>query len=155
MGSRRKKRSSTNDLPSIDLFLNPAREQELEQLKEKAKANYLWSFQSLNTSSYESVFELLWYSSNPCFDGFTSDTLHQKSLIKQCLYKGMEVNCSSIFKMAPTDRGMCCVLTLRKDSIFVENRFSKTVEKLQRQDAKYALDSGGIVTRIQKGILNL
>ena len=74
---------------------------------------------------------MLWHSVNPCFDiqNWTSSYRDQKSTIKRCKWKvscdwlraghvitilvsdwlkGVDVNCSLIFKTNPTDRGMCC-----------------------------------------------
>ena len=87
--------------------------------------------------SYPSIFQVLWHSINPCFDiryninsnivlkmifrNWTSNYRDQKSTIKRCKWKGLDVglpsplllaspqvSCTAIFKTNPTDRGMCC-----------------------------------------------
>ena len=94
--------------------------------------------------SFTSIFELLWYSGNPCFDvdKFTSDRLDEKSVIKQCIWKGEAINCSQMITMTPTDNGMCCRFDLRETKdMFTDNKFTKVLEKLQKQDKLNALDT--------------
>ena len=143
---KRKKRSSSenSDLPSIDLFLNPSRAADLEELTTISKAKYKEKFESMTEKSYKGIIELLWYSANPCYDvkEFSSEFLHAKSMIKKCQWKGVDIKCSAIFKMAPTDQGMCCVLTLKKDAtLFLKSWFSDITKKLQKQDESLAFDS--------------
>lgn len=75
--------------------------------------------------SFKSLFELLWYTQLPCFDvrGITSENAGERSLLKQCRWKSKEVKCSAIFKMFPTDRGMCCTFNLEAaEKIFHEGQ---------------------------------
>ena len=77
-------------MPSIDLFLNPDRKEETILMVNEQKRQYKEKFSSMDSSkSFASLFELLWYSGNPCFDvaELTSDKIHEKSMIKQCLWK--------------------------------------------------------------------
>ena len=64
--TRRKKRSTDDSsLPHVDIFLNPARAQERDDLVASQRALYRASFSSMNLSaSHGSLFELLWYSNN-------------------------------------------------------------------------------------------
>ena len=87
-----------------------------------------------SVNSFPSMFELLWYSGTPCFDvaELTSDKIHEKSVIKQCLWKGEEINCSQVFTLTPTDKGMCCRFDLKKPkNIFTENMFTRTCSRKQ------------------------
>ena len=141
---RRKKRDG-HFLPDIDLFLNPDRTEELKITTRKQKKNYQQKFSNMDTlKSFESLFELLWYSGNPCFDvaKLTSDKMNEKSVIKQCLWKGEAINCSQVFTLTPTDRGMCCRFQLKKpQNPFTANPFTTTLKKLQKQDKENAFDT--------------
>ena len=141
--SQRRKRDDQS-VPNIDLYLNPDREKERERTFEKQKKTYQEKFASMDSvNSFPSVFELLWYSGTPCFDvaELTSDKIHEKSVIKQCLWKGEEIDCSQVFTLTPTDKGMCCRFDLKKPkNIFTENMFTKTMENLQNQDKANAFD---------------
>ena len=98
--SRRKRDDQL--IPNIDLYLNPNREAEREQIFKKQKKAYQDKFASMDSiNSFSSMFELLWYSGNPCFDvaKLTSDRLHEKSVIKQCIWKGDHKLLTSV----PTD----------------------------------------------------
>ena len=56
-------------------------------------------------------------------------------LIKSCAWKGEKLNCSSIFSMYPTDRGMCCTFNKQKaDDMFKKSRFQKQLNRLSVQD---------------------
>ena len=154
---KRKKREG-QEVPNIDLYLNPEREKERQQIFEKQKKAFKDSFESMDSiSSFPSMFELLWYSGNPCFDvaKFTSDKLHEKSLIKHCVWKGRAINCSQVFTMTPTDKGMCCRFDLKKSkNVFIGNLFTETMEKLQTQDKAFALDTGSEVDAEDSFIIN-
>ena len=153
-GDRKKRQaSSSNTMPLIDLFLNPDREEELKNLTTLAKLDYIKIFESVTDKSYENMFELLWYSGNPCFDSnLTSEKLHQKSLIKKCEWRGDDIPCSWLFKMSPTDRGMCCVLSPSRDLVFRDSRYSKAIQQLQGQDKLNALDYKGEAPKLSLGM---
>merc|ERR1719350_2591913 len=97
--------------------------------------------------SYPALFQVLWHSVNPCFDirNWTSSYRDQKSTIKRCKWKGLEVNCSAIFKTNPTDRGMCCTFNaLAAEEIYRESKFSKSVADLQRENLKDSFEAPAI-----------
>ena len=129
---------------SYFIFLNPARSQEREETVKLQRAKYLERFSAMDSAaSFDGMFELLWYSGNPCYDvlGLTSDSLHQKRVVKQCLWKGELVNCSSVFTLTPTDRGMCCRFDVKRQAgQFQANRFSQGLAKLQDQTVKRSLE---------------
>ena len=54
----------------------------------------------------KAMFELLWYSQLPCFDvkNVTSEHNHEFGVLKSCAWKGVQMDCSDIFVMQPTDR---------------------------------------------------
>ena len=52
-------------------------------------------FQSMDMqNSYPALFQILWHSVNPCFDieDWTSTYRDQKSTIKRCKWKGVDVS---------------------------------------------------------------
>lgn len=128
-------------MPFVDLFLNPSRKAELDSYSKLQLEKYQKSYSDLK--SYDSFFELLWYSGNPCYDiqTYTSDYKDQKSIIKQCQWKGNPINCSAIFKMSPTDNGMCCVFSFKEESVFSKSKYSDNLDRLQKQDKIAAFDS--------------
>ena len=87
--------------------------------------------------SYPALFQVLWHTVNPCFDiqNWTSSYRDQKSTIKRCKWKGVDVNCSLIFMTNPTDRGMCCTFNaLAAEKIYRDSQFSRSVAHLQKQN---------------------
>ena len=142
---RRRKRNP-DDLPTIDLFLNPNRTEERDEMVATQRQRYRQMFSSMDlTGSHDGLFEMLWYGNNPCFDvsGLTSTEIDERSAIKRCVWKGVRVNCSDIFKMTPTDRGMCCAFNVEAaDKLYKKNKFQESLSKLQDQDVTEALDTG-------------
>ena len=133
----RKERSSVDLLPDIDLFLNPARKYELEFHIAKERDRYISAFSQLDYDKvYTNIFELLWYSSNPCFDvgNFTSEFKDQKSLLKECYWKGRRADCSDMFTMTPTDKGMCCSLSFKNTPSYPKSKYESVIDELQSQD---------------------
>ena len=108
---------------------------------------------------------MLWHSVNPCFDiqNWTSSYRDQKSTIKRCKWKvscdwlraghvitilvsdwlkGVDVNCSLIFKTNPTDRGMCCTFNaLAAEKIYRDSQV--TMMMLLRMMIMMTLSSPG------------
>ena len=56
------------------------------------------------TESFWKFYSTLWYSGFPCFDlkGITANNNEDRSILKDCEWKGMAVPCSSIFTTFPT-----------------------------------------------------
>ena len=104
--------------------------------------NITLKFQQVFTSmdmkgSFPALFQVLWHSVNPCFDikNWTSSYRDQKSTIKRCKWKGVDVNCSQVFKTNPTDRGMCCTFNaLEAEKIYRDSQFTRSVNSLQKQN---------------------
>ncbi len=38
----------------------------------------------------------------------------ERSVLKKCFWKGRIIDCSAIFEVFPTDRGMCCSFNMHK-----------------------------------------
>jgi hypothetical protein len=86
---------------------------------------------------YEGLFKILWYTQLPCFDvkGVTSRFAGQRSLLKQCKWKGATIPCSAIFTTFPTDRGMCCAFNMKKaNEIFEAGMYTDMVTNMQEFD---------------------
>ena len=95
------------------------------------------------TTSYPNFFEIMWYSQMPCYDvrGLTSKVKDEMSLIKRCLWKGINVNCAAIFDTRPTDRGMCCTFNMDKiNDVFRESRYRDVVQNMQQKDSNSAFE---------------
>jgi len=99
------------------------------------------------TASFNASFSLLWYSSMPCFDvnGITSAYDGEKSLLKSCSWKGVNISCAAIFKAFPTDQGMCCSFNMKAaDEIFQQATYSKLVKEHQNSDSESAFIDSSI-----------
>ena len=116
-------------------MLDPSLDGKRAEKLEVARENYRSTFGSFDMhASYDSLFELLWYSQLPCFDvaNITSTAKDQLGMIKQCVWKGREVSCSAVFEMRPTDRGMCCSFnTERADQVYRKSRYADILKVLQ------------------------
>ena len=106
------------------MLLNPARREEAAARIAAKKEGYRRSFGRMDMNrSYESLFEILWHTQLPCGVGVGNTDL---SLIKRCLWRGLPVNCSSVFRMYPTDRGMCCAFNMQSaEELLEDSRFVK------------------------------
>lgn len=148
-------RSYVDILPDIDLFLNPSRKYELELHIDKERGKYKSAFDNLNYSqSYRNILELLWYSGNPCNDvlNITSEFQGEKSLLKECYWKGRKIDCSELFIMTPTDKGMCCVLTLKED-LNPKSKYESIINDLQSQDKTNKLNTDEKNAKFGKNLL--
>ena len=147
--ARRKRNSDTMNVPdnptALDFLFNPALILQSENMIKQAKAASRDNFKSINlTKSYDSLFEILWYTQLPCYDvqNVTSQRKHEHGMLKSCLWKGFEVPCSQIFKTSPTDRGMCCTFNLQAaEDMFKEGRFTSIIKKMQKRDTNMTFDT--------------
>ena len=143
---KRKKRSVSipDDITALDYLFNPALILESKNMISQAKGASLSNFKSLNlTKSYDSLFEILWYTQLPCFDvmNVTSAYLHEHGMLKSCVWKGVPMPCSQIFKTSPTDKGMCCTFNLEAaETMFKEGRFSRNINRMQKRDRNMTFD---------------
>ena len=93
----------------------------------KQKKKYKEKFGLMDSlKSFPSLFELLWYSRNPCFDvaELTSDKIHEKSVIKQCLWKGEAIN---TYRKYPT----CCIVTKSDNTIHHDVKICGCIQNFQ------------------------
>ena len=61
-------------------------------------------------------------------------------IIKKCLWRGKPVSCAAIFKMQPTDRGMCCSFNKEKaEKMFKEGRYQEHLMKMTAQDENMSM----------------
>ena len=72
-------------------------------------------------SLYPKLFDVLWDSTLPCFQG--------EAMLLSCQLGGKQVNCSDLFTRVPTDTGMCCALN-NVDALR-ESEYKQLVHKLQ------------------------
>ena len=90
-----------------------------------------------NTSSAPAIKSMLWYSTLPCFDvrGVTSNKEGEKSILRDCRWKGVKIPCSAIFTTFPTDKGMCCAFNMQAaEEIFQGQLYSGMLKYFQTDD---------------------
>ena len=75
---------------------------------------------------YPNLFQLLWYSSLPCYH---LPGLSDEFMVKKCQVAGRKIECSRIFRQVPTDIGMCCALNAQ--SVIKESEYSDLISKMQ------------------------
>ena len=124
------KNNSTQDqssnLPAIDIFLNPAKEQAKEKLiKEKKEIAKNYFKESDMKTFYPELFRILWESTLPCFE----EENKEEHMLLSCELAKVEVNCSDIFTRVPTDIGMCCALNV--DDSLRDSEYQTLVKEMQ------------------------
>ena len=137
-------------IQKLNLVFKPCMSEKKEQLRKDAKEEYERTIGSLDMqTSFEHLFELLWYSQLPCFDvqNITSSVKDEMSLIKRCYWKGKEISCASIFVTRPTDRGMCCSFNMEKaEKIFRKGKYGNMVSTMQETDKLGSFDNTSFPT---------
>ena len=62
-------------------------------------------------------------------------------MIKKCMWRGKPIDCSAIFKMQPTDQGMCCSFNKEKaDEMFRDGRYRENLKKMTAQDEANSME---------------
>ena len=134
-------------IEKLNKMLDPSRMEELEESKARAMEKYRKEFGTIDMEkSYQKLFEIMWYSQMPCFDvkGVTSKAKDEMSMVKRCLWKGLEISCSAIFDTRPTDRGMCCTFNMEKvHDVFRRSRYRDVVYSMQQKDSNSSFDTAG------------
>ena len=125
----------------MDLLFDPVFQGDQESQITK-KINQIQEIMSYfkPSDSYQALFSSLWHTSLPCFDleGQTAFSDKERSILKYCEWKGLEIPCSKIFVSFPTDIGICCSFNMRAaEEILVGDTYTKLINQLQNQD--YAL----------------
>ena len=130
----RRKRSIDDwfDRPLIDVFFNPERSSEKDEVvKQKTMDLSSWFSSGNFSKGYPDLFQLMWYASMPCFN---LPGVNSNNMLQSCQWHGQTVDCSEIFQMVPTDLGMCCGFN-HKAALKLSN-YSILVEKMQKEDQK-------------------
>ena len=61
-------------------------------------------------------------------------------MITKCLWRGQPINCAAIFRMQPTDQGMCCSFNKEKaEEMFMEGRYKEHLINMIAQDENQAM----------------
>ena len=127
-------------VPVIDLFLNPARSEELKEIKKQSPrrekhtkvtsitiSDHLFSQEELSRA-FPNLFRLLWKSTLPCYPSNTSSP-GSAHMLRECWWQGEQIDCSKIFTPVITDTGVCCAFNLRTG--LKESIYRQLVEKIQ------------------------
>ena len=129
----------------IELSFNPSMKIERERNTRQAELDVKNNFRSMDLeNSFDALFEVLWYTQLPCFDveGITSDKTGDFGLLKACVWKGVKLPCSLIFKTSPTDQGMCCTFNMEAaENMFKMGPYQEMIMKMQAKDKQYRFNS--------------
>ena len=132
--------SAQENLPAIDIFLNPAKEHYKESIVKKKKKEAKDYFDDSDMKTlYPELFRLLWKSSLPCFKEEEEYNDEEARMLLSCELSGQKVNCSSIFTRVPTDTGICCALNV--DNILRESEYQNLVKELQGDESINKVES--------------
>ena len=99
---------AAEDLPPIDIFINPARKPELTSLADslvKSAADFFTN--SDMRLLYPQLFRVLWQSTLPCVAGNGVEHCMIRSYYysRECQLGGKQVPCEQFFTKVPTDSG--------------------------------------------------
>ena len=153
-------------LPQIDLFLNPERKRELEELKlwvAKNEENLTYTEvktciaptslvvicippQDVLSRIYPNIFQLLWHSMPPCFPN--DDNPDSPYLLSRCSWLGNDVNCSDVFTQVITDSGVCCAFNMQEDNL-KDSEYSALVQAMREPKSENKDDK---VRKVTSGV---
>ena len=123
-------------LPLIDIFLNPDRKEEKEDIITQKMSIATEYFRASNmTELYPKLFKILWKSYLPCFE---EENLAEH-MITDCEVAGQRVQCSKLFTRMPTDSGMCCTLNARES--LRQSEYRTLVNEMQQTTASKKIKS--------------
>ena len=130
--------------PTLNKVFDEALKLQSEYEAAKARAAFTSNFRKMNMkTSYNALFEIMWYTQLPCFDveGVTSKENDEYGMLKGCFWKGVKIPCSKIFKAFPTDQGMCCTFNMDSaEKMFKEGKYQDMFEFLQQRDQNLSFD---------------
>ena len=132
---------------TLEKMLDPQMAKEREEARYEARKTHIEKFGNFdlqNKQASSKLFEILWYTQLPCFDiaDITSKVNDNTALLKKCYWKGKEVRCSLVFKMHPTDRGMCCSFNMEAaEKNYKKSQYARSLRELQTQDKKLSFQS--------------
>ena len=128
------------NMEQIDMLFDPLYEQDRNYREVIVRNQVAKAFNEIDVeASYEELFSSLWQTGMPCFDlyGMTAKTDTERSILKYCEWKGLQIPCSDIFVKFPTENGMCCSFNMKSaEDIFIKETFSRLVQTLQENDKK-------------------
>ena len=79
------------------------------------------------------------------FHNLPPQTLEITGMLKWCAWKGVRLNCSSIFTMFPTDRGMCCSFNKqRAEAMFKDSKYRDSITKFTDRDKETSFQSSEV-----------
>ena len=123
------------NMPDIDLYLNPNKEKYLQRVIEGKKTKFRNYFRSIDMKRlYPNLFQILWSAFLPCY----VSNGHLYSLIKECKVGNKKIDCSKIFQKVPSDSGMCCAMNI--EDTFKNSDFSELVRSMQNKDESIKTD---------------
>ena len=104
------KNSAFKNQSPFSILLNPSSRLKYKQAIAYQKAEIIDMFKRIQMEqAYQSLLQSLWYSFIPCFDVRNiTFSLSEMSLLRYCEWRGIPIDCSSIFTTFPTDQGLCC-----------------------------------------------
>ena len=127
----------TTKLPSIDIFLNPAKKTHREDVVNKKQEIAKNFFKKADMRSlYPELFRILWESTLPCFRSVTREEEH---MLVSCQLAGVEVNCSDLFSRVSTDTGFCCALNIQ--DLLRESEYQALIKEIQGETKTRKVDS--------------
>jgi hypothetical protein len=122
---------------AFSLLLNPNSRLRYKQGVAYQKAEIMDMFKRIHMEkAYQSLFQTLWYSFIPCFDVRNITTsLSEMSLLRYCEWRGIPIDCSSIFTTFPTDQGLCCSFNMKAaDEIYRDSIYKVNLQVMQNSD---------------------
>ena len=131
----------------LEKMLDPQMAKEREEARYEKRKEYIDMFSNFDMKDKQArskIFEILWYTQLPCFEigDITSKVNDNTALLKKCYWKGKQVRCSLIFKMHPTDRGMCCSFNMEAaEKNYKDSEYTRSLRELQTQDKKLSFKS--------------
>ena len=131
-------------MEQLDLLFDPAfHEQQLnkEVLLTNQQTDSIRKLDKKN--SYPVILSTLWNIGMPCSDTEVSSNKRDRSVLRYCEWKGVQVPCAAIFSTFPTDQGMCCTFQMKAaEDMFSGETYPHLIQTLQDKE-KY---SGNRVT---------
>ncbi len=120
---------------SFAVMLDPILKLQNKQAIAYKKAEMKEMMSRLNQKkAFTSIFATLWYASLPCFDvrNITASWNGDRSLLRYCEWKGIQISCSAIFTSFPTDKGMCCSFNMKAaDEIYTQSPYRDILQTMQ------------------------
>ena len=127
--SSAKAEETANNIPLIDIYLNPNKSEDLNHVIETKTRSFKEYFRKSNMKTlYPHLFNILWYATLPC----SAVPGQEQFMIKECKVANKNIDCSKIFKKVPTDSGMCCALNV--ENALKESVYTQLVEDMQKSN---------------------